>query len=93
MIYIYVRERGVLYSCDAMSGGRDGWMSSSGCAWAQVLYMRRRRIWESGVDLREYTWVVRMVCADADGKCVRDVFILVRGLCCVSHVCVSTKGK
>ena len=31
-------ERGVLYSCDAMSGGRDGWMSSSGCVWVRVLY-------------------------------------------------------
>ena len=29
---------GELYSCDVMSGGRDGWMSSSGCVWARVLY-------------------------------------------------------
>ena len=29
-----------------------------------------------------------MVCADADGKCVRDVFILIRGFCVVFHTFV-----
>ena len=40
MIYtcVGVHEGGELYSCDAMSGGRDGWMSSSGCVWVRVLY-------------------------------------------------------
>ena len=27
-----------------------------------------------------------MVCADADGKCVREVFILIRGFCVVFHM-------
>ena len=29
-----------------------------------------------------------MVCADADGKCVREVFILIRGFCVVFHMFV-----
>ena len=29
-----------------------------------------------------------MVCADADGKCVREGFILIRGFCVVFHTFV-----
>ena len=91
-------ERGVLYACDAMSGGRDGWMSSSGCAWVRVLYE------EEGVFGRGALICVRMMggaygmCRCGWEMCGRDdlVFSCVDFICGsyrVSHVCVSTKGK
>ena len=57
-------------------------------------------LYEEAADLGERSWYAcvcmggRMVCADADGKCVRDVFILIRGFCVVFHTFVfRTKGK